>query len=230
VTDREPKTAAELMAELEADDEWLQRRDERERQRQSRAGQNQADAAPVLAAVAEATGVEVASISELRDVSSPAVVAVLIEWLSEVDNVHVKRDIASALSSEWARPIASEPLLTAFEAASGDGAHDGLRWSIASALSEVADKSVSDRLVQLVQDRSSGAARQMLVIALGRSGDKSVVPVLVELLDEYEIAGHVVMALAELHALEARSEIEKLRADDRRWVRDEVRRALAELS
>lgn len=227
---RKPKTAAELMAELQADDAWVQQRDEREGKRRGQAKQNAADAAPVLAAIVKATGVEVASIAELRELSSPAVVATLIEWLPLVKNSHVKRDIASALSNEWARPAAAAPLLAAFEATYDDGSQDGLRWSIASALSEVADESVTSRIVQLTQDRTSGSARQMLAIALGKSGDKSTVPVLIALLKEYEIAGHAVMALASLRATEALPEIEKLRADDRAWVREEVRRALVDLS
>lgn len=229
MTRQNPKTAAELMAELEADDAWVQQRDKRERERRSRGTQNAAAAAPVLAAVVQATGVEVGSISELRELASPAVVATLIEWLPRVTNIHVKRDIVSALSNEWARPAAAAPLLAAFETTDDDGSQDGLRWSIASALSEVADESVADRIIELVKDRSNGSARQMLALALGNSGDKSAVPVLVALLDEYEIAGHAVMALASLQASEAVPEIEKLRTDDRDWVRNEVRRALVEL-
>jgi len=228
MTGRKPKTAAELMAELEGDEAWVQRREESDAERQSELRQNRLDAAPVLAAVAEIAGVEADSISELRELSSPAVVAVLIDWLPQVDNVQVKRDIASALGNEWARPAAAVPLLAAFDATAGDGAKDGLRWSIASALSEVADSSVTHRIIQLVLDRRNGSARQMLTIALGRSSDMSAVPVLVELLADYEVAGHAGMALSALQADETRSEIEKLQDDDRSWVRDEVRRALAD--
>lgn len=229
MTDGKQRTAAELMAELEADDSWVAGRDARERNRQQLVLQNNEDGACVLAAVAEVTGVEVGSIAELREISSPGVVAVLIEWLPRIDNVQVKRDIASVLAGEWARPAAAVPLIDAFESADGGGSDDGLRWSIASALLEVADSSVTHRLVRLVQDRSNGDARQMLALALGRTGDEAAVPILVELLGDYTVAGHAVIALAGLHAEDARPAIEKLRSDDRAWVREEVRRALAEL-
>lgn len=225
MTGQAPKTAAELMAELEADDAWVRERDKRERQRHSASKKNALAAAPVLAAVVEATGVRADSIAELRELASPAVVTTLIEWLPRVTNLHVKRDMVSALSNECARPSAAAPLLAAFESTTDDG----LRWSIASALSEVADESVTDRIVELVHDRTSGSARQMLALALGKSGDKSVAPVLVALLGEYELAGHAVMALVALQASEAVPEIEKLRSDDRAWVRNEVRRALVDL-
>ncbi len=229
MSEKGSKTAAELMAELEGDESWVARRDARDRTHRERIAQNRADAAPILEAVAAAAGVEVASLVELRERSGPEVVRVLLDWLPRVENLDVKQDLVGALAVSWARPAAAAPLIAEFEAISEGGEGDGLRWSIADALASVVDSSVVEDLIRLVRDRSSRKARQMLAVALGNVDDGSAVPVLVELLDDEEVAGHAVIGLVALGAVEARPAIERLRYDRREWVRDEVRRALAEL-
>ena len=89
--------------------------------------------------------------------------------------------------------------------------------------------SVFDDLVRLVENRSFGKARQMVVLGLGRSKRSEVVPLLIGLLDDDDVSGHAVKALAKLGAQDARPELERMVSDPRSWVRKEAQKALAKL-
>ena len=186
----------------------------------------------LLAELAEA-GFPVASLTELRTsgLRYRAAVPVLLRWLPLTSDRQVKEDLVRALSVPWARPVAARPLIDEFEGVDErvDPAGTGLRWAIGNALSIVADDSVFDELVRLVQDRTCGKARQMVVVGLGRSKRPEVVPVLIRLLDDDDVSGHAVKALAKLGAEEARPALERMVSDPRSWVRNEAKKALVRL-
>lgn len=155
-----------------------------------------------------------------------AAIPILIKWLPLVDHKGVKWTIVRALSIKWAKPIAARPLIEEFRKAPMDV---DFKWSIANALSEVADASVFDEIVELVRDKRHGRAREMLAVALAKMKDPRAVGVLIELLDDEEIAGHAVYALCLLAPPEARSAIERFVDHPKTWVRNEARRALLKI-
>jgi len=65
--------------------------------------------------------------------------------------------------------------------------------------------------------------------ALFEKEDLTVVDVLVELLDDEEIAGHALIALRKKALPEARSAIEPFVEHPKTWIRNEARRALAKI-
>lgn len=186
----------------------------------------------LLAELAE-VGFSVASLTELRTsgVRYRAAVPVLLRWLPMVSDREVKEDLVRALSVPWARPVAARPLIDEFARVDErvDPSGTGLRWAIGNALSIVADDSVFDELVHLVEDRSFGKARQMVVVGLGRSKRPEAVPVLIGLLDDEDVSGHAVKALAKLGVEEARPALERMVNDPRSWVRNEAKKALPRL-
>lgn len=186
----------------------------------------------LLAELAE-VGFPVGSLTELRTSGARyrAAVPVLLRWLPAVSDRQVKEDLVRALSVPWARPVAARPLIDEFERVDErvDPTGTGLRWAIGSALSIVADDSVFDDLVRLVEDRSFGKARQMVVLGLGRSKRPEAVPVLIGLLDDEDVSGHAVKALARLGVEEARPALERMVNDPRAWVRNEASKALSRL-
>jgi HEAT repeat protein len=93
----------------------------------------------------------------------------------------------------------------------------------------VADASVFDDLVELVRDKRHGQAREMLAPALANTKHPRAVEVLIELLDDEEIAGHAVYALRLLAPPEARSAIERFVNHPKTWVRNQAKRALAKI-
>jgi HEAT repeat protein len=67
----------------------------------------------------------------------------------------------------------------------------------------------------------------MVVVGLAKLKDPRAVPLLVELLEDEEVAGHAVMALRKMGATPARSSVERFLQDPRAWVRSEAKKAIA---
>jgi HEAT repeat protein len=165
-----------------------------------------------------------------------AAVPVLIEWLNDLDRrvpapdrEKVREGLVRALTIPAARPAAAPALLAQFRAVA-DPTGVGPRWVIGNALEVVADDSVFEEVAALARDRSYGRARQMPVLGLGRSRDPRAVPLLVELLDDPDVAAHAAMALGKLGAPAARPALERLAAGGATpAARKEAKKALARL-
>lgn len=140
------------------------------------------------------------------------------------ETLGAKLSLAGALGQPWAKEIAGPVLMSEFMTVPAE--LDELKWTIASALSNVADKRIVDSLLKVAVDRSNGIARQMLVLALGKTGDDRVVDVLIRLLSDQEVAGHAVMALGKMRVKKARSEIEKFLDHPKAWIRSEAKKSL----
>jgi PBS lyase HEAT-like repeat len=183
------------------------------------------------------TGVPVSDLWELVNAKAQdrAAVPVLIDWLREVDarvpaadRPKVREGLVRALSVPAARPAAAPVLIEEFRKAH-DLAGRGLGWVVGNALSVVADDSVFDEIAALVQDRSYGKARQMIVLGLARSGDPRAVPLLVDLLGDEDVVAHAVMALGKLRPPGVRHAVERLVDHPQALVRREAKKALTRL-
>lgn len=164
-----PKTAAELMAELRKDPDFLAR--ERAREQQDRENRERyARAAGPLLAELDAAGFRLGTLGELRQLgrAAAAAVPILLRWLPRADYPPLKEEIVRTLSVPWAGPLAAPALIAEFERAGTDEpAGSGLRWAIANALSVVAGDPVFEEIVRLARDAGAGKAREMLTLALG---------------------------------------------------------------
>lgn len=222
-----PKSAAELMAELQQDPEYIARTRQREQQQRKNTETYARAVAPVLKDLA-AEGFRVSTIGELRQskLEYRSAVAILLQWLPQISDLQVKEDIVRTLSVPWARPEAAQTLIEEFKRAD-DATAPGLRWVIANGLAIVADDSVFDELVQLVEDRGYGKAREMLALALSNVRNPQAIGVLMGLLDDEQMVGHAVMALGKLNAAEAQSRLRDLTRHPTEWVREEARKSLA---
>lgn len=152
-------------------------------------------------------------------------IPVLLRGLETVTDRKDKSEIVRALSVPWAKPAAVRPLIDQFI----DAEDDSLRWTVGNALDIVWDDDYFDDLVALTQDCKFGKAREMVVLGMGRSKNPQAVPILIGLLDDWEVAGHAVAALRKLKAPEARPGLERMLDDKRAWVRKEAREALTKL-
>ncbi|MDZ8171639.1 HEAT repeat domain-containing protein [Microbacterium xanthum] len=180
-----------------------------------------------------ALGYAVDSLSSLRmsGVNYRDAVPVLLEHLRKVQDTKVKGEVVRALSVPWARPAATPVLIDEFRHAE-DATGLGLRWTVGNALEVVWDDAFYDELVELASDTSFGRAREMIVLGLTRSKNAAADAVLVELMDDSDVGGHAVKALAKIAAkrsvsADARPGLERKLADGRAWVRAGARRALA---
>ncbi len=163
-------------------------------------------------------------------------IPVLIDWLRNLDarvsvedRAKVREGLVRALSVPAARPAAGPALIEEFRRFAGPSGL-GLGWVVGNALSVVEDDSLFDEISALVQDRRYGKARQMVVLGLSRSRDPRAVPLLVDLLDDDDVAAHAVMALGKLRPSGVRSAIERLRDHPQPLVRREARKVLGKLT
>ena len=224
-----PKSAAELMRELQKDPEYVARMRHRERQQQDDIAGHRRVMAPLLNELA-ATGFRVNSLVELREggANYGTAVPILLQWLPRMSDRHAKEDIVRTLSVPWAKPAAAPALIEEFKAAI-DPRSEGLGWTIANGLAVVADDSVFEELLHLAQDKQYGKAREMLVLALGNMKNPRAVTALMNLLDDEQVVGYAVMALGRLKAPAARGRLQELTQHTTEWVREEARKALTSI-
>ncbi len=221
------RSAAELMAELNADPDYVAGMRQRERQQTENVKNYRQDAEPVLQELA-ASGFKVQSLGELRQtgIEYPAAIPILVRWLPKIENAQVKEDLVRTLSVPWAAPEAVPALLSEFKRTDGQQS-EGLRWAIANGLAVTADDAAFDQLAALATDRKYGKAREMLTLALGNCHDPRAVDVLIMLLADEQVVGHAVIALGKLKPSAARSLIQELLKHPTNWVRSEAIKALA---
>jgi HEAT repeat protein len=185
-------------------------------------------AAPLMAELMS-SGYEVGSLEVLAQSKIyKDAVPILVKWLPDTTNLRVKESIVRALSVPWAKPHAVAALLAEFRC-TPDSAKTGLKWTIGNALEVLATDDVFEDIVELVQDKRHGTARQMLVSALGKMKNPRAVDVLVGLLDDDEVVGHALIGLKKLKAKQARIHIERLVNHPKAWVRKEAKQALAKI-
>jgi hypothetical protein len=222
--------AADLMNKLLQDPEYRAKAQESEKRRKVLKDEHRLAAWPVIQELKQA-GFEIESIDELRRSghSYKPAIRVLLNWLPRIQNPGVKESIVRALSVPWARPAAARPLICAFQAVPSTDS-SALKWAIGNALEIVADDSVFSETVQLVRDKQHGKAREMLAVALGNMTNPAAVDILIDLLDDEEIAGHALIGLGKLRAQKARPYIEAFLNHPKPWVRKEASKALARLN
>jgi HEAT repeats len=185
-----------------------------------------------------AVGVIVADVWDLVNTNRryDAAIPVLMDWLEHADTrvplehrTKLCEGLVRALTVPAARPHAAPLLVKQFREAR-DPTGSGLRWATGNALAEVADDSMFDELAELARDRRYGRARQMIVWGFRRSRDPRAVPLLVELLDDDEVAAHAASALGPLKAASARPALERLVNHPKPLVRRNAKKALAKIS
>jgi HEAT repeat protein len=197
-------------------------------ERQAALDRNRRDEAALLADLRDAGGPDVRSVAEVKRLSKAQyrkALPVLLAWLRQTSNPDIKRAVVGALATKSARPDAAPVLVEEFTRVA-DGSELGLAWNIANALSYAADDSVFDDVARLARDPSYGRDREMLAVALGGMRDPRAVDVLIELLDDDDVAGHAVIALGTLKAIRARAKIEPFLQHPKPWVRKEAKKAL----
>jgi HEAT repeat protein len=162
---------------------------------------------------------------------------VLIDWLENIDErvpLHERSKLVEALARSLtvreARGVAVPALVRQLHIASALPGGDSLAWAIGNAIGFTANDSCYSELVDVVRDRSLGTSRQMVVLeGLSRMKADDATAVLVELLDDPDVDGQAVAALAKRRDERARAAFERFMHDDRAWVRREARKGLPKL-
>jgi len=158
-------TAAELLAQLEKDPDFVARREERDRAVEARAEALRVEEAPLVADL-RAAGYDVTSVWDLVNSS-----------LSYIDDVplllsHFVRPYSSSIRDGIARALGTPGaieywalLLNRYKSEEDFRVKDGL----AAALAAIADDSVIDSVIALVRNSANGPSRLLLLRALAKS-------------------------------------------------------------
>jgi len=197
--------------------EWVRRRQERT----ANAMAANAEAADLYASLLR-DGFAVKSIADLYNnhLDYRSEIPLLLQWLPKTQPP-VQEAILRALTIPAARPAAASPILFLFDQTDDED----IRWACANALEVVADTSLRDEVTRRAVDASNGMSRQMLVLALGRVGDRSSVPALLKLLDDPAVAGQAIVALGKLGFPEALPALEPFHDHEKAWIRAEARKS-----
>ena len=170
-----------------------------ERARRYREGLGWQEAEPLLAAL-EAAGIDPVDFGQFGaaafstfdfDRAAP----VIVDWLPRVGDPRVKEAMVRSLAGQRsAQGEGTRRLIAEFrrpeyvdEAA--------LRWAIGNTLATLAAPDDADAIIEILQDRTAGMARQMLCDALARTRDPRRVAVLTDLIADDTVAGHAISAL-----------------------------------
>jgi len=229
---RKPITVEEFVRQREQDPEYLARLEESEKKRQVQIREFRRAAAPMMEDLRQA-GYDVRdSPQELvwqfgrTKVPYSSAVPILLKWLSRVSSPDVKETIVRTLSVPWAKEAAPALFREFREAAEPPANETTWKWAIGNAFSVIADDTIFNDLVDLVRDKRHGRDREMLALALGNMKDERAVDVLIELLQDGQVAGHAIIALGKLKAKLAEPYIERFLSDPKTWVRQEATKAL----
>lgn len=196
-------------------------------------GTRSTEDARITAALNQKAGLSVQSVFELVNSKNayPQAIPILLECLPSIGDKWIKEGVVRALSVKEARGIADRVLVNEFDLISPmDRELQSLKWAIGNALSVVATDVVQDHLVALALDRKHGKSREMIVVALANFRNRRIVDVLIKLLDDDEVCGHAIVALAKLKAREAVPLIQRFNNHSRPWVRREAEKALDKLA
>ena len=214
------------MAEMSADPAFRRRDAERLGGQKKYAREFRTAEVPVMKAL-RAAGITVEGLDDLRTSGTEYrhAVPVLVEWMEKAAHPGVREAIVRALSVPWADG-AVPALLREFVKPGLDADY---RWVIGNALAATANAEAFVELSRLAADARFGRAREMLVVALGNTGDARALGPLLELLKDRELCGYALMGLARLGMPEACTAIVPLLSDSDAWVRQEARCALRRL-
>jgi hypothetical protein len=159
--------ADELMAQLEADPEWVRRRDERDARHAADVAQLWAEMEPEhgpLRRDLSAVGLSVRSISDLVNMSAPypKAVPVLLRHLATARHPVLRSSVARALTVLEAEGVAGGPIINELKRETDPNA----RWAMANALTIVAAPHDADEIAALVDDPNYADVHERLGQAL----------------------------------------------------------------
>jgi hypothetical protein len=163
---KQKKTAAELLAELSGDADYLQRKKRLDEEFLSRYQEEISAEEPLLKEL-RASGVQVRSVWDLVNEPNryPQSFQILLTHLQKPYPDSIRDGIARALAVPGAR-FAWPTLVRLYRE---EGINTRTKQGIAVALSNIADDEVLDDLITMAGDSQLGVSRVLLLDAIGRS-------------------------------------------------------------
>ncbi len=165
---RQPITAAELMAKLQNDPEFLAQQSERERIRKERTAARCAEEKPLLEELRE-LGFTLETVWDLVNTATPypEAIPVLLKHLQMPYQDRIREGIARALAVPDAKE-GWDTLIAEYRKISDPNEH-GAKDGLAVAISAVSDDTLIDDLLRIIKDRSHGKSRILLLGGVKKS-------------------------------------------------------------
>jgi HEAT repeat protein len=219
---RKAMSAAEFMAELNADPAYEEKRFAQEEAQAAR-GQAIAVATAPLRRELAVHGYSVTAVHELAQRYAPlppSVVGMLLVWLPRMTDTGVQEEIVRVLAAAK-DPFPGAVLVELFEATPVEL----LRWAIANTIAEARPTGIAEWVAQALLDKRYGKAREMLALATARLVDRERANVILQsLLDDLPL--HVPLALGEVGDEHAARLLEERLKGAKGAQRKELERAL----
>lgn len=178
----------------------------------------------------ERIGIRINSIYDLVNTTEPYSqgLPVLIEFLRKgISDDRIKEGVIRSLAVKEATGIAGSALLQEYNRIPKDKMM--LRWAIGSSLQVVVTDEEKESIINIVTDKTNGMSRQMFVLALGKLPSERTEQILIELLDDEEIAAQAIEALSNLKSQNAKDKITELLGHSKPLIRKEAEKALKKI-
>lgn len=222
MTKRKPKSAADFLAELNADPESVARRAEAQDAAVLRDAEVASILRPLLDRLRE-SGYAVGSIDDLASKYAPLpakVVEVILDWLGEAPTSPALEPVVRALGASTVE-FSGESLVWQYRNATSDA----LKYAVANTMAQARVRGIASWLVDTLR-RERGVARQPLALAVARHVPREEANVaLLGALDE--MPGHAALALAECGGTKELQHLERKYDEVSGWERREVGRAIS---
>lgn len=176
-----PKTAAELMAELHANPQWMAAKAKREEELECRSAELRAAELPILEDLWKAGYADVKSVWDFVNSREPytSAIPILVSHLSGQYPDPIREGIARALSVKAARKV--WPLMVEAYKVTSTDEFPRTKEGLAIALASLANDKVIDDVIAMFSDRGNGDSRLNFVLALVRSKDPRATELLLAL-------------------------------------------------
>lgn len=174
-----------------------------------------------------ARGVEICNINDLMkmDKSFKDLVPIVLKHIQEIDDESDKEFLVRCIGVKGFTE-ATEQLLIEFHKSE----NPSYKWAIGNTLSIIQDRKHVDELLEIVKNPKHGIARQMIVIALGKMKVKEAIPLLIELLNDEDVVGHVISALSYYKDPAVIPYIEPLTNHKVAWIKKEALKVINKLN
>lgn len=184
----------------------------------------------VVDALNAVEGVCVSSVFDLVNTKGEytQAIPVLIEFAEAgLRDPLIMEGVVRALTTRHAKGKANKALLALFHGTSMDNV--SLKWAIGNAIKAIITPDDLSGVLEIVRDKRHGITRQEFVAALAPIHSPAVDGVLVELLDDEDVAAHAMEALRKRRSVTGVSKARRLLEHPKTVIRKEAEKYLSAL-
>ncbi len=175
-------------------------------------------------------GIHINSIYDLANTtkSYPQGLPILIGLLRKgISDDRLKEGIIRSLAVKEAKGLAGAALLEEYNKIPKEKMV--LRWTIGSALEVVITNDELEPVINIIKDKTNGMSRQMFVLALAKLPAEKSEQILIESLDDDELATQAIVALSKIKSQKALIKIKELVNHSKPLIRKEALKALKKI-